>query len=39
MANVVWLCVYHHDLLDGRVRMVLKEIEALLHEILRLRAR
>lgn len=32
--NVAALCVWHHDLLDGRVRMKLKEIEVLLAEVI-----
>jgi hypothetical protein len=35
--NVMMLCVYHHDLLDGRERPNLKEIEALLVELNELR--
>lgn len=30
LRNVAGLCVYHHDLLDGRERPNLKEIESLL---------
>ena len=38
--NVAWLCVYHHDLLDGRTdRMRLHEIESLLLELVALRTR
>jgi len=33
LANVMFLCVYHHDLLDGRQRMKLWEVESLLCEL------
>lgn len=36
--NVAMLCVWHHDMLDGRVGWSLREIEALLHEIVKLRS-
>ena len=32
-ANVMFLCVYHHDILDGRQRMKLWEVESLLVEL------
>jgi hypothetical protein len=32
--NVAGLCVWHHDLLDGRIPMKLKEIERLLGELI-----
>ena len=36
--NVCFLCVYHHDLLDGRTsRFRLREIEQLLTELVELR--
>ena len=34
IENVSFLCVYHHDLLDGRQRMKLWEIESLLCEVI-----
>ena len=37
LSNVTWLCRYHHDLLDGRERMKLWELESLLLELIRLR--
>ena len=39
IGNVMFLCVYHHDLLDGRQRMKLWEIESLLVELVELRGR
>jgi len=34
LANVMFLCVLHHDILDGRTdRFRLREIEALLMEL------
>lgn len=39
LRNVAFLCVYHHDLLDGRTeRFRLREIEQLLTELIELRA-
>ena len=38
ISNVMMLCIYHHDLLDGRQLMKLREIEALLHELNQLRS-
>lgn len=36
--NVMFLCVYHHDLLDGRTMMRQREVAYLLHEINQLRS-
>jgi predicted restriction endonuclease len=36
--NVMLLCVYHHDLLDGRTMMKQREITYLLHELNELRS-
>jgi predicted restriction endonuclease len=36
--NVMMLCIYHHDLLDGRQLMKLREIQALLHDLNQLRS-
>jgi len=37
LGNVAMLCVYHHDLLDGRQPMRLHEIGNLLREVVELR--
>ncbi len=38
LSNVVFLCVYHHDLLDGRTKVFrLREIQELLKELVELR--
>jgi len=37
LGNVWWLCVFHHDMLDGRVRWRLREVESLALELNRLR--
>lgn len=38
LSNVVMLCVFHHDLLDGRTKnMRLAEIEKLIMELIQLR--
>ncbi len=34
IANVAALCTFHHDLLDGRRRMKLWEVESLLLEVI-----
>ncbi len=39
LGNVAMLCVYHHDLLDGRTtRFRLREVEQLLTEVIELRS-
>lgn len=39
LGNVAMLCVWHHDILDGRTtEMRLKEIEVLLAEVIKLRS-
>ena len=34
IANVAALCRFHHDMLDGRRRMKLWEVESLLLEVI-----
>lgn len=34
LSNVAFLCRYHHDVLDGRTRMKLWEVESLLEELI-----
>ena len=38
LENVAYLCRYHHDLLDGRVRMSLWEVGELLRATIKTRA-
>jgi predicted restriction endonuclease len=39
LDNVMLLCIYHHDLLDGREMMRQREVAYLLHELNELRSR
>ena len=34
IGNVMWACLFHHHMLDGRIRMKLWEVESLLIEII-----
>ena len=38
LDNVAWLCVWHHHLLDGRIRMSLFEVGELLRATIKTRA-
>ena len=37
IGNVMWACKFHHNMLDGRIRMRLWEVESLLIEIVKTR--